>query len=97
MYIKELELNNFRNYEHLNISFSKEVNIFLGENAQGKTNLLEGIYLNAVARSFKTQRDREMIRFGDDFCKVRAVAHYDDEDHTSEIIEIGRASCRERV
>ena len=86
MYIKELELNNFRNYEHLNISFSKEVNIFLGENAQGKTNLLDGIYLNAVARSFKTQRDREMIRFGDDFCKVRAVAHYDDEDHTSEII-----------
>ena len=86
MYIKQLELDNFRNYEKLNVSFSQEVNIFLGENAQGKTNLLEGIYLNAVARSFKTQRDREMIRFGEDYCKVRAVAHYDDDDHISEII-----------
>ena len=86
MYIKELELNNFRNYEDIRVSFSRDVNIFLGENAQGKTNLLEGIYLNAVARSFKTQRDKELIRFGCDFAKVKAVAHYDDEDHTSEII-----------
>ena len=86
MYIKELELNNFRNYEELKVSFSKGINIFLGENAQGKTNLLEGIYLNAVARSFKTQRDKELIRFDQDFCKVRSVAHYDDEDHVSEIV-----------
>ena len=86
MYISELELENFRNYEHLNVSFSRDINIFLGENAQGKTNLLEGIYLNAVARSFKTTRDREMIRFGEEYCKVRAVSHYDDDDHISEII-----------
>ena len=86
MYISELELENFRNYEHLNVSFSRDINIFLGENAQGKTNLLEGIYLNAVARSFKTTRDREMIRFGEEYCKVRAVAHYEDDDHISEII-----------
>ena len=86
MYISELELENFRNYEHLKVSFSRDINIFLGENAQGKTNLLEGIYLNAVARSFKTTRDREMIRFGEEYCKVRAVAHYDDDEHISEIV-----------
>lgn len=86
MYIKELELKDFRNYEDLHVSFSEDVNIFLGENAQGKTNLLEGIYLNAVARSFKTSRDREMIRFGESWCKVRAVSHYDDDDHVSEIV-----------
>ena len=86
MYIKKLELNDFRNYETLDVSFSENVNIFLGENAQGKTNLLEGIYLNAVAHSFKTQRDRELIRFGEEYCKVRALSHYDEEDHTSEII-----------
>ena len=86
MYIKELELDNFRNYEHLEVSFSKDVNIFLGENAQGKTNLLEGIYLHAMARSFKTIRDRELIRFGEEYCKNRAVAFYEDEEHTSEII-----------
>lgn len=70
MFIKELELDNFRNYEHLKVSFSQEVNIFLGENAQGKTNLLEGIYLHAMARSFKTQRDRELIRFEEEYCKT---------------------------
>ena len=86
MFIKELELDNFRNYEHLKVSFSQEVNIFLGENAQGKTNLLEGIYLHAMARSFKTQRDRELIRFEEEYCKNRAVAFYDDEEHTSEIV-----------
>lgn len=86
MHIKELELNNFRNYESVKVSFSRGVNIFLGENAQGKTNLLEGIYLHAVAKSFKTRRDRDMIRFDQDYCKSRAVTHYDDDDHTSEII-----------
>lgn len=86
MYIKELELSNFRNYEELTVSFSKDVNIFLGENAQGKTNLLEGIYLHAMARSFKNIRDRDMIRFDQDYCKVRAVANYEEEDHTSEIV-----------
>jgi len=93
MYIKELELHNFRNYENLNVSFSKDVNIFLGENAQGKTNLLEGIYLNAVARSFKTQRDREMIRFEKDHCRIKAISHYDGEDHVSEIF-IGRDGAK---
>ena len=86
MYIKELELSNFRNYEELKVSFSEGVNIFLGENAQGKTNLLEGIYLHAMARSFKTQRDRDLIRFGQDYCQVKAVSHYEEEEHTSEII-----------
>ena len=78
MYIREIELKDFRNYKDLKLSFSRDVNIFLGENAQGKTNLLEGIYLNAVAKSFKTQRDKELIRFGEDYCKVRAVSFYED-------------------
>ncbi len=93
MYIKEIELHNFRNYEDIKVSFSKDVNIFLGENAQGKTNLLEGIYLNAVAHSFKTVRDRDMIRFDQDYCRVRAVAHYEGEDHISEIA-IGRSGAK---
>ena len=86
MYIREIELKDFRNYKDLKLSFSRDVNIFLGENAQGKTNLLEGIYLNAVAKSFKTQRDKDLIRFGEDYCKVRAVSFYEDEEHVSEIV-----------
>ena len=50
MYIKEITLKDFRNYKDLHTSFHPRVNIFLGKNAQGKTNLLEGIYLNAMAR-----------------------------------------------
>lgn len=86
MYIKEIELKDFRNYEEIRISFSDKVNIFLGNNAQGKTNLLEGIYLNAMARSFKTTRDKELIRFGKEFCKVRTCAIIDEEEQITEIV-----------
>ena len=80
MYIKEIELKDFRNYKELRTSFSKNVNIFLGNNAQGKTNLLEGIYLNAMAKSFKTTKDKELIRFGEEFCKIKTIAFFDDDE-----------------
>ncbi len=86
MYIKEIELKDYRNYENLKVSFSDKVNIFLGNNAQGKTNLLEGIYLNAMAKSFKTSKDKELIRFGEDFCKVKSVALIGDDEHITEIV-----------
>lgn len=86
MQIREIELNNFRNYRHLKISFSEDINIFLGENAQGKTNLLEGIYLNGMARSFKTPRDREMVRFDQEYAKVKSRVNYEGEDHLIEIV-----------
>ena len=86
MYIREIELKDFRNYKTLRISFSDKVNIFLGNNAQGKTNLLEGIYLNAMAKSFKTSRDKEMIRFGEEFCKIKTTAMVEDETQVTEIV-----------
>ncbi len=86
MYIKEIELKDFRNYDDIRISFSDKVNIFLGNNAQGKTNLLEGIYLNAMAKSFKTTHDKELIQFGKEFCRIKTIADIDDEEHITEII-----------
>ena len=86
MYIEELELKNFRNYRELKVSFNKNVNIFLGKNAQGKTNLLEGIYLNAMAKSFKTNHDKELIRFGEEYCVVRSKAFAGDDEEITEII-----------
>ena len=53
-----LKLNNFRNYESLDVSFSSGVNVFLGPNAQGKTNLLEAIYVLALTRSHRTSTDK---------------------------------------
>ena len=73
MYIKEIELYNFRNYREEKVSFSENVNIFLGSNAQGKTNMLEGIYLNSIGKSFKNVRDKELVRFGEEFCRVKTV------------------------
>ena len=74
MYIKNIELINFRNYEHLKTDFDRNVNLILGRNAQGKTNLLEGIYLTSIGRSFRTSRDSEMVRFGESQAKVKIEA-----------------------
>lgn len=70
MYLKKLELIGFRNYEKEELSFSKAVNVFLGENAQGKTNLMESIYVLAMARSHRTANDKELIGWDQSFAKV---------------------------
>ena len=61
MIIKSLELSNFRNYENLNITFDEGTNILFGDNAQGKTNILESIYLCATTKSHKGSKDKEII------------------------------------
>jgi DNA replication and repair protein RecF len=70
MFIKELELSNFRNYERQKFCFHEKINIILGRNGQGKSNLMEGIYVLSMGKSFRTQRDLEMIRFQADFLRV---------------------------
>ena len=67
MEIKRLKLKSFRNYESLDISFGSHINILYGDNAQGKSNLLEAIYVCASSRSYRGCHDRDMIRNGDDF------------------------------
>lgn len=71
MYIESLALQNFRNYKSLDISFSDKINILYGDNAQGKTNILEAIYLSATTRSHKKSRDRDIISFGEEESHVR--------------------------
>ena len=63
MIIKSLELADFRNYRELNISFDEGTNILYGNNAQGKTNILEAIYLSATKKSHKGRKDKEIINF----------------------------------
>ena len=74
MYIREVELKNFRNYEHLNLKFNENVNFIIGNNAQGKTNLLESIFICSMGKSFRTSKDAEMIRFEKDFSKIKVTA-----------------------
>ncbi|WP_105619220.1 DNA replication/repair protein RecF [Vallitalea okinawensis] len=64
MYVNNLKLNNYRNYESLDIEFKKGINIIYGNNAQGKTNILEAIYYCATARSHRTNYDKDLILWG---------------------------------
>lgn len=70
MIIKDISLKNFRNYKECKISFDPFMNIFIGKNAQGKTNILEAIYLLSLSKSFKTHILEEMILFDSDFAKL---------------------------
>ena len=85
MYFKEIELRNFRNYEYLNETFHPDINIFLGENGQGKTSLAEALYIMCLGRSFRTQKDREMIRFGEERATVRTTVYKNDRNVRTEI------------
>ena len=66
-----MELHNFRNYQSLCLPFSEQVNIFYGDNAQGKTNILESIYVCSTTKSHKGSKDKEMIRFGEEEGHIR--------------------------
>ena len=70
MILKELQLRNFRNYEEVKLDFEPGVNLIVGDNAQGKTNLLEAVSYLGSGRSFRAQKTAEMVRFGADFGEV---------------------------
>lgn len=75
MYLGRFKQSGFRNLAPLDLEFDPHVNVFLGENAQGKTNLLEAIYFLALSRSHRTSNDREMIAFGQDFASLAGRVH----------------------
>ena len=63
MWISEINLTNFRNYESKKIKLIPNVNLFYGENAQGKTNIIESIFISSIGKSFRTNNDKELIKF----------------------------------
>ena len=71
MYIESVQLKNFRNYENLELKLDKGTNIFYGDNAQGKTNILESVYICGTTKSHKGSKDREIIRFGEEESHIR--------------------------
>ena len=73
MIIKSIELKNFRNYEDLSISFDQGTNILYGNNAQGKTNILEAVYISGTTKSHKGSKDKEMIRFHEKEAHIRTI------------------------
>ena len=74
MRISQLTVDNFRNHTHTTLQLSNGVNVLVGPNAQGKTNLLEAIYLSCVGRGWRTSRDSEMVQFGKERALVQVTA-----------------------
>ena len=80
MYIKKIKLNNFRNYKEQEIEFNKNINIIYGSNAQGKTNILEAIFLTSFGKSFRTNKEKEMIKFNEERLLVEIEYQKKDRD-----------------
>ncbi len=70
MEVKRVTLNNFRTYREETVEFSPRTNLIYGDNAEGKTNLLEAVYLAATGRSHRAKQDSQMVRFGEEYAKV---------------------------
>ena len=88
MWIKEIELTNFRNYENRKIKLNENLNVFFGENAQGKTNIIEAIFLASIGKSFRTNKEKELIKFNQERAIVEI--NYEKSDREGKVrIEIG--------
>ena len=85
MKINSIHLENFRNFDNIDVDFD-DVNIIWGENAQGKTNLIEAIYLFTGAKSFRGAKDKELVKFNCEKCKLKINFFSNDRDQNAEII-----------
>lgn len=88
MWIKKIKIKNFRNYESEEINLEKNINIFYGQNAQGKTNIIESIFLCSLGKSFRTKKDKEMIKLNEQNAVVEVEYEKSDRDGNIKI-EIG--------
>ena len=88
MWIKKIKINNFRNYKKEEINLEKNINIFYGQNAQGKTNIIESIFLCSLGKSFRAKKDNKMIKLNEENAIVEV--EYEKSDRDGKIkIEIG--------
>lgn len=70
MWISNMKINNFRNYKNQEIELNKNLNIFYGQNAQGKTNIIEAIFLSSIGKSFRTNKEKELIKLDENECNL---------------------------
>ncbi|MGL4523258.1 MAG: DNA replication/repair protein RecF [Bacilli bacterium] len=96
MYIERLTLKDYRNYNDQTIHFSDKVNVIIGQNAQGKTNLVEAILMLAIAKSHRTNSDKELIKFDAEFARIEG-RFYRDKRETSLELMITNAGKKAKV
>ena len=85
MYIKKIELLDFRNYESLELDLSDKTNILYGDNAQGKTNILEATYISGTTKSHKGSHDKEVIKFDKDEAHIKTIVCKNEKDFQIDI------------
>ena len=86
MILTNLQLKNFRNYDNLDLSFNKKINIFIGNNAQGKTNILESIYVLSLTKSHRTNKDLYLIKKDSLFTKIIGTINDNDKNTKYEVL-----------
>jgi len=86
MKINTLEVTKFRIYDHVDITFNPNTNIFFGNNAQGKTSIIEAIYVLGLTKSHKTNKDRDMIKTSEEYAKINALINLNEKDIQLDII-----------
>lgn len=86
MYLQKLKLDSFRNYKNLELEFNNNVNVFVGNNAHGKTNILESIYISSITKSYRTVKDIECISFNKEYFRNEHI--YIDDNNNEIGIEV---------
>lgn len=85
MFIKTLSLKDYRNYSQAVVNFTKGINILFGKNAQGKTNIIEAIYLCSTSKSYRTSNDKELINLDKNETHIKLTVNKHDIDETIDI------------
>ncbi len=91
MRIESLKLKNYRNYKNLDITFSPHLNIFIGNNAQGKSNILESVFVLALTKSYMNVKDQNLIKDGEEFSRLKAVFFGKNKKNQMEVIITGNS------
>ena len=85
MFIENIKIKNFRNYKEQEIKLNDKINIIYGNNAQGKTNIIESIFICSMGKSFRAKKDKELIKFGEKQACVKIDYRKKDRNRTNRI------------
>lgn len=86
MFIKNISVKNFRIYDNLSTTFNMNTNVFIGNNAQGKTSIIESIYVLGLTKSHRVNKDRDMIKTGADYAKINSLINLNEKDIELDIV-----------
>lgn len=85
MYVEQLELSQFRNISRMSLECPEELHLFVGPNAQGKTNILESLYVLSIGKSHRTRKDKELVQWGQTAARLQARVKRGDRSHRLEV------------